>query len=1013
MGQRAWRIASIGAAGLVLLGIMSGAWIPIRVAMMLFMIGSVAYRLRKREAEIERSAWFLLALGGSITLLGEVARAVHSAAIGVEYAFPSPADVLGLIGYALLISAIMRFGTLRSGQADPRAIRDARIDTAIVAASAWIVMFGGLLARYVGDASAPLSERLLNSVYATLSVVLFAATVRLILGPGDRNKSLWMLVIGAFLIAMTDVLVITDAGVYSSVVAVMSVAFASVSVLHPSASRITSALSVVESALSTSRVVLISFALLAVPLTLGISQLTEVEPNGGILVAGTSLMSVALLARIRRLFRSNEDLTAMIALESADEKYRRLIEGSADVILVVDDNGVVSFATDNSAFVLGRSSSELLGRQLSAELEGSEGNFLQELFDDARSMDSSLSTELQMERDGQHVWFEVEMRDYSSVENVDGLVVNIRDIHSRHQSEARVLRSEARFRSLVQRSSDIVAICDEDGIFTYISPACLGILGYEPAELIGTSVLEVMSAAAVSDTSELREQLTRGAVEQQSFEIRTAAKDGSWRYLNVAATNLLNDPAVEGFVLNVRDDTERLSLERSLRHQATHDSLTKLANRSQFTEALETVLKDEGRSDEVIGVMFIDLDDFKTINDGLGHAAGDQVLIAVGDRLRRTVRMNDVVARFGGDEFAILLTRMYGEHEGLEMAARILEDLTQPLPLEGRILNLKASIGVSFDRSRVLAADQLIKQADVAMYASKDKGKGRVSVFNDSMMTTAGGRLDLIEALRDAIDDGHITVHYQPIVNLKNERIVGFEALARWEHPERGLISPAGFIPVAEETGLIEPLGLLVLKLAAAQLGTWVDAGNDIYVSVNVSVKQLQNPSVVRTLSEAVEDAGLAFERVLLEVTESVFVADKDLVADRLQKLREKGFRIAIDDFGTGYSSLQYLQQFDFDVLKIDKSFVDRIGTADDTGMVQAVLDLANRMGAVTVAEGIEAAQQATALRSLRCELGQGYYFARPMSAEKTAHALASEPLPLRSRNESEVDVITPIAKSA
>ena len=215
------------------------------------------------------------------------------------------------------------------------------------------------------------------------------------------------------------------------------------------------------------------------------------------------------------------------------------------------------------------------------------------------------------------------------------------------------------------------------------------------------------------------------------------------------------------------------------------------------------------------------------------------------------------------------------------------------------------------------------------------------------------------------------------------------------------------------DRGLIEPLGLLVLKLAAAQLGTWVDAGNDIYVSVNVSVKQLQNPSVVRTLSEAVEDAGLAFERVLLEVTESVFVADKDLVADRLQKLREKGFRITIDDFGTGYSSLQYLQQFDFDVLKIDKSFVDRIGTADDTGMVQAVLDLANRMGAVTVAEGIEAAQQATALRSLRCELGQGYYFARPMSAEKTAHALASEPLPLRSPNESEVDVITPIAKSA
>ncbi len=726
------------------------------------------------------------------------------------------------------------------------------------------------------------------------------------------------------------------------------------------------------------------------------------------------------LEAIRKIARESTNAVRALDQQSVElnrrttQRLRTLTAQSATVVIVVGADRTIEFCTPNAMKVLGCTDDELVGTDMSMLFPDSEKAAFVDLLDQVIGLAQPLDVELVMQcgADAPARWFRITLNDQTLEEGIEGIVITAQDIDDRHKSEARVLRSEARFRSLVQRSSDIVAICDEDGLVTYISPASKKMLGYEPSELIGTSVLEVMSMTALSDTSELRAQLTVGAVEQQqNFEIRTAAKDGSWRYLNVTATNLLEDPAVEGFVLNVRDDTERLSLERSLRHQANHDALTKLANRSQFTDGLSDVLADGSRSNEVIGVMFIDLDDFKTINDALGHAVGDQVLIEVGDRLRRAVRMNDMVARFGGDEFAVLLTKMYGEHEGLEMAARLLEALAVPIALEGRNVSMNASIGVSFDRQRNIDASELIKQADVAMYASKDKGKGRVSVFNQTMMTSAGGRLDLIDSLREAIDDGQITVHYQPIVNLTNERIVGFEALARWEHPTRGMISPAGFIPVAEETGLIGPLGLNVLKTAAAQLVSWVEGGHDIYVSVNVSARQLQNPSVVKQLSDAVEEAGLEFDRVVLEVTESVFVADKDLVADRLRKLRNKGFRIAIDDFGTGYSSLQYLQQFEFDVLKVDKSFVDRLGTSDDTGLVQTVVDIARRMGAVTVAEGIESAQQATELRNLNCDLGQGYYYARPMSAEKTDAALASEPLPLRDPFEDETLIRPAVAE--
>ena len=978
------------------LGIAFGLWIPARFAMTLWFVGSVVYRVW-REPDSERTPWVMLGSGAFVALLGAIARAVHSSIIGVDYAFPSPADVLTVTGYLLLISAIFRFSSLRSANSDRQATKDSLLDAVILAAAAWVVMFGGVLSGYMQDGTVPIEARVLNGLYATMTVVLFAATARLAIGPGIRNASLILLGLASLAITVNDVLVLSEVNTSSaSAVAVLSMGLATASAVHPGASTITRPVSSVEANLSRVRIALLGVALLVVPTTLLASELRGIMPNTMLLIAGTTILSVVFLLRLARLFRSNEELTTYLARESADEKYRRLTEGSADVIVVIDKDDTVIFVTDNAEAVLGQIEGGLLGRNVTTIFDDEASGRLDRMLGEARRVGDRSNGELLLECDGAMRWFGVDIRDRTDLAEIGGVVLNIRDIHDRHQSEQRVLRSEARFRSLVQHSSDIVAIIDEDEFVTYVSPAVERVLGYQPSELLGTKVVDVLSLDAVRDTSDLRDRLLSGeTVERESIDIRTTAKDGSWRYLNVTVTDMTSDPAIAGIVLNVRDDTERLSLERNLRFQSSHDSLTALPNRSQLVDSLGDVLADTTRPDEMVGVMLLNLDDFKLVNDALGHAAGDQVLVEISDRLRTSIRISDSVARFGADEFAVLMTSFYAEHEAIELAERVLESIGYAMPTKGRSLKLSASIGIAYDTDRTLSAEDLVKQADVAMYAAKDKGKGQVEVFDKEMLSQAGARLDLIEALRLAIEDEDLEVHYQPLVDLQTERIQGFEALVRWNRPGKGLVGPVGFIGVAEDTGLINALGLLVLSEAANQLSEWIDAGHDLYVSVNVSAVQLQQDTIVDDLTTCVAKAGLESHRVVLEITESVFARDKDLIADRLQHLRANGFRIAIDDFGTGYSSLQYLQQFEFDILKIDKSFVDRIETGEDDGVIETVISLGAKSQAITVAEGIESAGQARALRNMGCEVGQGYYYARPMPADKTANALASEPLPL------------------
>jgi len=474
----------------------------------------------------------------------------------------------------------------------------------------------------------------------------------------------------------------------------------------------------------------------------------------------------------------------------------------------------------------------------------------------------------------------------------------------------------------------------------------------------------------------------RESVGRATGEIRLSRLNGDWVEAEVTVTDLTANASVGGIVVNLRDADKRKAAEDKLRQMALYDTLTGLANRDLFRDHVERALAHRRRTHVCHAVLFIDLDGFKTINDSLGHAAGDEILVSVAERLRLRVRPSDVIARLGGDEFAVLVENT-SENDATFLAGRLLEVLRPPFQVLGKEVALSGSAGVAFSE---LAndADQFLRNADVAMYRAKTAGKGCYAVFEPEMHEAALRRLDLEADLRLAIERHEVVVHYQPILDLNTGAVTGMEALARWEHPERGLIPPLDFIPLAEEIGLIRPIGLLVLEEACAQIRSWHDRfpTAELGVCVNVSVHQVEHEDFIHRVADCLRRSGIDPARLTLEITESLFMGDGDAAVARLHALKQLGVKLAIDDFGTGYSSLSYLRSLPIDVLKIDKSFVDGVTRGpEQSAVARAIVKLAHTFGLRTVAEGIETPGQAAELASIGVDMGQGYHFARPLDA--------------------------------
>jgi diguanylate cyclase (GGDEF)-like protein/PAS domain S-box-containing protein len=553
--------------------------------------------------------------------------------------------------------------------------------------------------------------------------------------------------------------------------------------------------------------------------------------------------------------------------------------------------------------------------------------------------------------------------------------------------------SAAWFRVLVEHAPDPMLIVETDSRVRYATPALGRVFGHAALDVLHTPLSDLLHP---DDAARLLAACERGEsskLGQHAFAYRLRHADGAWRQVEIDLVDLRSDTAINGLLLTVRDVSNRRLADEALVHRALHDPLTGLPNRALLMDRLGHALARAVRQRRRVAVLFLDLDNFKVINDSLGHEAGDLLLAEVGHRLLDAVRGGDTVARFGGDEFAVLLEDVVNAEQAEASAERIAAALRTPLELFGRELTISVSIGIAVSQRTSNEPEDMLREADLAMYHAKAGGKGCYSVFQPAMQARADARLELETSLRLALRRGELRVHYQPIVTLAKGDVTGFEALVRWERPGHGLIPPAEFIPIAEETGLIVPLGQWVLDEACAQLQRWqqrAPKGKRLSVAVNMSARQLQDPRLVANVSRTLRESGVDPSCVTLEITESVLVDDAEGTADVLHQLKALGVQLAIDDFGTGYSSLSYLKRLPVDMLKIDRSFIKGLGiNGQDHAIVRGILDLAGTLELTTTAEGIETDLQLSTIKGLGGQSGQGFLFARPLAADQVDDILA------------------------
>jgi diguanylate cyclase (GGDEF)-like protein/PAS domain S-box-containing protein len=687
------------------------------------------------------------------------------------------------------------------------------------------------------------------------------------------------------------------------------------------------------------------------------------------------------------------------ATQAGEARLQALTAASPVGVFHSDAEGRLTYVNAHGQQLWGRTEAELLGRGWLGAVHPEDRNALDRAWIAALAAGCDYEHEYRVVRPNGSTCMvharAASLRDEAG--RVLGSVGTVEDVTERRQAAHLLAESERRFRTVVESVDHGLLITDREDRILYANARAEAITGYPAGELVGRVGVEVLVPEEQRAAFHVR-MANRLRGETERYELALVRRDGTQVWTENSGVPFRDGSGeIVGTIGVITDITARRALEAELTRQAFEDSLTGLANRVRLRARIEHALT-HAEAGHQPAVLLVDLDDFKHINDSLGHAAGDQLLAVVAERLLDATRGSDTVARLGGDEFAVLLGGVCGAEEATLVAGRVTRALQTPFSLDGREVRVGASVGIA------LAAvgdtsDHLLRNADLALYQAKAHGKGGHALFAAEMHAAAVERLELEGELRRALEEHQLVLHYQPIVDLASRATVGVEALVRWWHPERGLLSPAVFIPLAEATGLIVPLGRWVLteacRTVAACNAERAHGAAPLSVSVNVSGRQLQDAGLLEDVTAALQLSGLLAAQLVLEVTESMLLENLEAALGRLEALRALGVRVSLDDFGTGYSSLAYLQRLPVDVLKIDRAFTSQVAAGGrSAAFARAVLTFASALGMRTVAEGVETAQQHDELRALGCGFGQGFLYARPLEPEALTAYLREQPAP-------------------
>ena len=701
-------------------------------------------------------------------------------------------------------------------------------------------------------------------------------------------------------------------------------------------------------------------------------------------------VSAALLRQENALLLMAQDITDRVRSQEELRRFRMALDSSIDAVYLIDREKMRFIDANETALAtLGYSHEELL-RLGPQDLKPDEGELerINRRFDDVIRSDSGtgMIQTMHQRKDGSRLPVEVYLRAVQS-EARQLLVAVVRDITQRLQAEAVLRESEERFRVAFNQAAVGLAHVAPDGRWLMVNNKLCEIVGYERRELLEMSFQDITHPEDLVADWALARRMIAGELEEKTREKRYRHKNGYYIWVNLTSSMVRDaDGNPKYYSTVVEDISRRKQIEEELLHLANHDALTSLPNRSLLLDRLSQALVFAGRSKSKVAVMLIDLDRFKNINDSLGHDVGDKIIVEIAHRLLASVRAGDTIARLGGDEFVLIRPDVAREDAVAGVAQQILEALSCPMTVQGHEFYPTGSIGISMFPKDGLDGPALLKNADTAMYRAKDAGRNNFQFYAHDMNSRALDRLKLETGLRRALEREEFAVYYQPQMDIASGRIVGVEALLRWEPPGQPTVFPGEFIPSAEETGLIVPIGEWVLRRACSQKKQWHDAGQftDVRMAVNLSARQFKQQDMVKMVSCVLEETGCRPEWLELEITESVVMENPETAAETLYKLSAMGVHLAIDDFGTGYSSLSYLKRFPIDALKIDKSFVRDITIdADDAAIAKAVIALAHSLKLAVIAEGVETPEQLEFLRAQNCNMMQGYYLSRPLSVDK------------------------------